>query len=194
MRASSLPVVVAVLLAACELSEPTRLRPAQFGRITAVIREEAWVSRVQPDSVVAHYDRETGRLEIFGLRPDSQGRDAALSLETCGPTTSRAYAFANTWNGPYGPDRLKLGAAADFWLPVDLPGGSTEYYTEIQFGSTGERGDSLVVDEFDLEHGRVRGRFRFHARSRGGTYEFLAYGTFWGRVVSHAGRCALDEA
>ena len=190
----SLVVVHAAFLTACELTGPTTSPAPQFGRITAVVFDERWISTLRPDSVVAYYDSETGRLQVFGLRPDSRGRDASLSLEVCGPPIPRAYPFASVWNGPYGPERLALGAAADFWLPVDLPGGGNEFFTAVGFGSTGDPGDSLIVKEIDLKKGTIRGSFTFGAKSAGGTYAFRAAGSFWGRVVAHPGRCAVDEA
>jgi len=195
MRAGLLAIPASVLIVgACDLTGPTALPPPRFGRITAVLFNERWTSVPRPDSVVAYYDPATGRLLVSGTRPDARGRDAILALEVCGPPAPGAYRFANTWNGPYGPDRLALGASADYWHPTDLPGVDPPLYTWVTFGSVGNPGDSLVVEDLRLDAGRISGRFRFEARSRGGTYTLVAHGTFWGRVVARPGPCSLDGA
>jgi len=182
-----------LLLVACELSGPSIASPAAFGTIAADINGRRWISARQLDSVIAYYDPASGLLQIFGTRLDDRGRDEILSLAVCGPPASGVYSFANTWNGPYGTRGLALGAIVDWWQPADLPG-SPASYTHISYGSTARLGDSLWVQELDLAAMRVAGRFRFEARSAGGTYTIDAQGNFSGRVAFRPGLCSDREA
>jgi hypothetical protein len=188
--AGTLPAI-AMILGACGLIEPEPIPSAEFGRITAVIRDSAWWADVRPDSVVAYYDAGTGHLVVFGVRVNARGPETILSLTTCGPPSPKAYPFVSTWSGPYGAAAWLLGADASLWEPLAVAG-ETDSYMYLLFGSTGESGDSLVVEEFDLNAGRIRGFFQFGARSAGGSNILRARGRFYGRVESQPGRCSLD--
>ncbi len=182
-------------LGACESTSPDPLPSDRFGRITALVRGDFWISDFRSDSVVATYDPVTGRLKIVGIQSDYLGPSSSLSMEVCGSPAARTYAFANTWNGPYGPDRLALGAAADWSQRAEILG-MTELgvmSTAISFGSTGEPGDSLYVEQLDLGQLLTRGSFRFHARSAGGTYAMSIRGRFSGRIALGPGQCSLEN-
>jgi hypothetical protein len=164
---------------ACDALGPELPEPA-FGRIAGIIAEERWTSVLRSDSLVASYEPGTGFVRIVGTRPDRRGREATLALTIRTANPVGAFPFANIWRGPYGrEERYALGAVADYWHPV---GEGAEYYFLNTFNSIGEPGDSLVIEELDLVARTIRGRFRFHARSAGGKYEFIGRGSFQGRV------------
>jgi hypothetical protein len=190
-KAAGLLPAISMILGACGLIEPEPIPSAEFGRITAVIRDSAWSSDVRSDSVVAFYDVGTGHLTVHGVRVNSRGPETILSLTTCGVPAPKAYPFVSTWNGPYGVPAWLLGADASLWEPLPVAG-EVDSHIYLLFGSTGESGDSLVVEEFDLNAGHIRGSFQFGARSAGGGNILRARGRFYGRVGSQPGRCSLE--
>ncbi|MFN2316455.1 MAG: hypothetical protein ABR551_01330 [Gemmatimonadales bacterium] len=188
-----LSLLVAGLLTACGLSEPSALPDPDYGTISAQVRGEPWVSAVTTDSIVAWYNEATGHLTIRGSHTEASGDATSLAMVRCGPLAPGRFAFAKVDNGPYGYAALALGAIATWSEPMRFasPHSDNPPHSFRELTSTGSAGDGVDIEYLDLDDMVIRGSFRFHAVSPMGYVQLVIHGKFSGRIFPSFDECAL---
>jgi hypothetical protein len=180
MTSSRISLAAVFLLAAASCDAPTAPPfegdPAsqdRFGSLSVQIGGVR-VARFTPaDSVVGHFDPQTQQLIIVGQRTSAgSGPDGILTVRFCGVPQVGAFAFASSLRGIEGS-----------WLgpgPAPRPRTTTQY---THFLSSGQPGDSLILEEADLLGDRLRGRFHFRGLSAGSRDTVTFRGQFAGRIA-----------
>lgn len=186
-------LVLAGVLSACSLGDPSAEPDPDYGTISAQVRGEPWVSVITTDSIVAWYNKESGHFTIAGSRNEAPGDATALAIIRCGPLTPGPFEFARVDNGPYGYAALALGAIATWSEPMRYASPQVEdLHLFRQLSSTGTPGDGVDIEYLDLEDMVIRGSFRFHAVSPMGFVQLLITGRFSGRIFPSFSACEIE--
>lgn len=188
-----LGLVLAGVLSACTLADPSAEPDPDYGTISARVRGEPWVSVITTDSIVAWYNEETGHFTVTGSRVAPNGDATRLRITHCEPLALGRYAFTRVDNGPYGYAALALGAIASWSEPMRFASPQAVGASGFrELSSTGSAGDALVIEHLNLEEMVVRGSFRFHAVSPMGFVQLLISGQFSGRIFPSFSGCAIE--
>jgi hypothetical protein len=187
-----LGLLVASVVSACGVSDPSAPSDPDYGTISALIRGEPWVSVITTDSIVAWYNKDTGHFSIIGSRTEASGDATTLSITRCAPLTTGPFDFARVDNGPYGYAALARGAIATWSEPMRFASPQVEGpYVFRHLSSTGTPGDGVDIEYLDLDDMVIRGSFRFHAVSPLGYVQLLITGRFFGRIFPSFAECSI---
>lgn len=180
------------LVAACNTAVLDPEPRERFGQIQVRVRDMLWLGDFGPDSVIGRYDPISGQLALYAGTGDRYAGSRSVNVVVCTIPGRNAYAFARLNRGPYGVDRLALGAWGAWYEPITLNPKPPHLGTAWTLISTGLPGDSIVFEA--LFPWYARGSFRFRAATYGGEGNAFLTGRFFGRLERLSGRCPLTSA